>query len=279
MKSRNSGAHDLIDVLRMVPGLHFGVDVEGVVGIGVRGNWGHEGKVLLMYDGHEMNEQLFSTLQFGEHYPIDQIRKIEIIRGPGSSVYGGNAEYAVINIITNNNPDYEGISAVASYGQMSKTFASRSISLSGGHHFGKLAMNIGAYAGEGNRSDRIFSDYEGTQYDMTNQSYLKDVVFNFSTAFKGLSFRFLGDYYLNETRDGYDLVLLQSEPVRFNSTFFDLKYDWKVTKKITITPQLKYKQQTPWLLTILFRLMMLSILKKAGGPLPMSRCTMMSEIT
>src|SRR4051812_788420 len=35
---RNSGAHDLMEVLSMVPGLYFGVDVEGVVGIGVRGN-------------------------------------------------------------------------------------------------------------------------------------------------------------------------------------------------------------------------------------------------
>src|ERR1700752_1841087 len=45
---RNSGARDLMDVLRMVPGIEFGVDVEGVVGIGVRGNWAHEGKMLLL---------------------------------------------------------------------------------------------------------------------------------------------------------------------------------------------------------------------------------------
>src|SRR6187402_166587 len=52
---RNSGAHDLMELLRTVPGFYFGVDVESVVGIGVRGNWGHEGKVLLMFDGQEMN--------------------------------------------------------------------------------------------------------------------------------------------------------------------------------------------------------------------------------
>src|ERR1051325_5355449 len=43
----NSGARDLIDVLRLVPGFDFGVDVNGVVGLGIRGNWAHEGKVLL----------------------------------------------------------------------------------------------------------------------------------------------------------------------------------------------------------------------------------------
>jgi outer membrane cobalamin receptor len=243
---RNSGAHDLMEVLSMVPGLHFGVDVEGVVGIGVRGNWGHEGKVLLLYDGQEMNEQLYSTVQFGEHYPIDQIKKIEIIRGPGSGMYGGNAEYAVINIITNNNPEYEGLSVAATYGQMQRTLASRSISLNGGKHFGNLAVNVGAYAGEGNRSDRIFTDYSGNSFDMASESRLRNCLLNFSTNYKGLSFRFLGDYYMNENRSGYDHILIQTEPLKFNSSFWDLHYNWKISNKFSIVPQLKYKEQTPW---------------------------------
>ncbi|MGZ4060958.1 MAG: TonB-dependent receptor plug domain-containing protein, partial [Bacteroidia bacterium] len=71
---KNSGARDLMDILNMVPGIDFGVDVEGVVGIGMRGNWAHEGKVLLLLDGQEMNEGLFGTTQFGNHIPVDQIK-------------------------------------------------------------------------------------------------------------------------------------------------------------------------------------------------------------
>ena len=70
-----SGARDLIDVLRLVPGIDFGVDVLGVTGIGMRGNWAHEGKVLVLIDGQEMNEILFGSTEFGNHYPIDQIKK------------------------------------------------------------------------------------------------------------------------------------------------------------------------------------------------------------
>jgi len=55
---RASGARDLVDVLRLVPGIDFGTDVEGTVGIAVRGNWAHEGKALLLFDGQEMNETL-----------------------------------------------------------------------------------------------------------------------------------------------------------------------------------------------------------------------------
>src|SRR5881628_3388115 len=51
----DSGARDLEDVLQLVPGFSLGVDVEGVTDVGVRGNWGHEGKVLLLIDGQQMN--------------------------------------------------------------------------------------------------------------------------------------------------------------------------------------------------------------------------------
>ncbi len=95
-----SGARTLADVLMTVPGFGFGVDVGQVVGVGFRGNWGHEGKVLLRIDGLELNETLYSTLQFGNHFPVDEIERVEIIRGPGSVIYGGYAELAVINVVS-----------------------------------------------------------------------------------------------------------------------------------------------------------------------------------
>lgn len=119
---RKSGATDLIELLQKVPGFNFGVDVEGVVGIGVRGNWAHEGKVLMLLDGHELNEDLFSALEMGAHYSLDLIKQIEVIRGPGSASYGGNAEYAVINIISKHAPGGDGIMINSAYSQMSRQY-------------------------------------------------------------------------------------------------------------------------------------------------------------
>jgi outer membrane receptor for ferrienterochelin and colicin len=65
----DSGARDLEDILLMVPGFSLGVDVEGITDVGVRGNWGHEGKVLLLVDGQEFNELLYSTLSLGNESP------------------------------------------------------------------------------------------------------------------------------------------------------------------------------------------------------------------
>src|SRR4051794_40252320 len=53
---RDAGARDLMDALLLVPGFQFGVDVQGAVGLGVRGSWAHEGKALLLWDGHAMVE-------------------------------------------------------------------------------------------------------------------------------------------------------------------------------------------------------------------------------
>ena len=65
-----TGAKDLMDIFRMIPGMEFNVDVEGVVALSFRGMWANEGNVLLQIDGQEMNETAYASLQFGNHYPI-----------------------------------------------------------------------------------------------------------------------------------------------------------------------------------------------------------------
>jgi len=129
---RAAGARDLMDALRLVPGFSFGVDVQGVAGLGVRGFWAHEGKVALFIDGVEMNENLYATLQLGNHYPVELIEKIEIIRGPGSAVYGGTAELAVIQVTTRSGAELAGWEAAASWGQGGDGWMRRKGSLAAG---------------------------------------------------------------------------------------------------------------------------------------------------
>ncbi len=65
----------------------------------------------MMIDGQEINENLYGSVVFGGHYDVSQIQRIEIIRGPGSSIYGGCAELGVIHIITKSATDYHGANA------------------------------------------------------------------------------------------------------------------------------------------------------------------------
>src|ERR1035437_812078 len=190
---RNSGARDLIDVLRLVPGIDFGVDVEGVVGIGTRGLWAHEGKMLVLLDGQEMNDLLFGTNQFGNHFPVDQIKKIEVVRGPGSATYGGFGEYGVINIITKSAGDIQGISLTGSAGQMQSAMGRRNFNLSAGKVKKDFEFSLGAFIGSANRSDQDYTDIHGKSYNMAGNSNLDPTLINIGMSYKGFSLRGIMD--------------------------------------------------------------------------------------
>ena len=242
-----SGARDLIDVLRLVPGIDFGVDIEGVIGIGMRGNWANEGKVLVLLDGQEMNEIISAGNMFGNHYPIEQIKKIEVIRGPGSAIYGGYAEYGVVNIITNQAEDINGVCVSGTYGQMEKDYGRRNLNLSVGKKIKDFSFSLSGLVGQGQRSDQTYTDYSDSSYSMKGNSNLNPNYVNLALGYKGLSFRAIGDFYQTTQRDGYGSVINQGAVNEsFNSIFSELKYVFKVNDKFTITPKINYKNQTPW---------------------------------
>ncbi len=104
---RRSGARDLRDALRLVPGFEPGVRVFGYPEFGLRGViTDNSEKVLILLDGLPVNEYLegSGTIVFGD-FPLDNIERIEIIRGPGSALYGTNAFVGVISLISRQAPD------------------------------------------------------------------------------------------------------------------------------------------------------------------------------
>ena len=88
------------DVLRLVPGFQIGYDSQGSSGLMARSFWTYEGKNLIMWDNLDITELLYGTTTLGDRFPVDQIKRIEIIRGPSSSLYGANAVVGVIAITT-----------------------------------------------------------------------------------------------------------------------------------------------------------------------------------
>ncbi len=100
--------------------LSLGMTVEGSVQsmeIGARGvlfNRDFGNHVLLLLDGHVLNEQWGGTAYFerGTGVPIEIIDHVEVILGPGSVLYGSNAMLGVINIVTRRARDWNGVHAV-----------------------------------------------------------------------------------------------------------------------------------------------------------------------
>ncbi|KAF0125190.1 MAG: TonB-dependent receptor plug [Elusimicrobia bacterium] len=91
-----AGARNLVDLPRRIPDFEFVSDVQGNIGLSVRGNSAIEGKVRVLWDGQTYNEALYGTVQF-DRFPVDQIERIEIIKGPGSVIYGGLGEMAILS--------------------------------------------------------------------------------------------------------------------------------------------------------------------------------------
>ncbi len=242
-----AGARDLIDVLRLVPGMHFGLDQNGYVSLGIRGNWANEGKILLMIDGLEMNELYAANISFGNHYPVDLIERIEVIKGPGSAVYGGFAEFGVINIITKSTESHNGIYWGVHRAANFKAVSKKTFSLYFGKKWDKKSFSISTYGGKGYRSDRdhfAFHDNATSMDDFGDYCSLKEDS-NIDPGFINLTFtngnfsvRSIFDLYkvTNVSTINDDCKHLYSQSIRTNYT--ELKYVYKPLPKLVITPRM-----------------------------------------
>src|SRR5260370_34317305 len=106
------GYRTLAELLKSVPGFYISYDGQDAF-IGVRGisrPSDYNPLVLVLIDGHRVNENVYDATSVNCEFPIhiDLIDRVEIIRGPGSSLYGTDAFFAVINIFPKRGRDFQG---------------------------------------------------------------------------------------------------------------------------------------------------------------------------
>lgn len=99
---RRAGISSVPEALRMAPGLHVAQINTNEWAVSARGLNGRFSRYLLvLIDGRSIYSSMFSGVNWDEHNLImNDIERIEVIRGPGASVWGANAVNGVINIIT-----------------------------------------------------------------------------------------------------------------------------------------------------------------------------------
>ena len=97
-----SGATNIPDLLRLVPGVEVAQISSDKWAIGIRGFEGYLSKsVLVLIDGRSVYTPLFAGVYWEmQDTLIEDIDRIEVIRGPGATIWGANAVNGVINIIT-----------------------------------------------------------------------------------------------------------------------------------------------------------------------------------
>lgn len=108
---RRSGATTIPDALRMVPGLNVNSVNSSQWAVSARGfNQVFSNKLLVLMDGRSVYTPLFSGV-YWDSLPttLEDIDRIEVIRGPGATIWGANAVNGVINIVTRDARDTQGV--------------------------------------------------------------------------------------------------------------------------------------------------------------------------
>ena len=148
------GYRTLAEILRSIRGLHVSND-RNYSYLGVRGflrPGDYNTRVLVLIDGHRMNDNIYDASDFGRENMIDVglIDRVEVIRGPSSSIYGSSAFFGVINILTKRGQQIGGAEVSAEAG----SFDSYKGSFSFGEKFRndvELLFSGSYYSSEGPR--------------------------------------------------------------------------------------------------------------------------------
>jgi iron complex outermembrane receptor protein len=168
---RRSGATNIPDLLRMAPGLDVAQINPSTWAISARGfNGQYSDKLLVLIDGRTVYTPTFSgVLWNAQDAPLDSIERIEVIRGPGATVWGANAVNGVINIITRSARDTQGGMVTADGGTLEH--------IGGMVRYGGPIGNRGAY--------RVFTDgFEMGHFLTPEHQSGKDDWYRFHGGFK-----------------------------------------------------------------------------------------------
>jgi iron complex outermembrane receptor protein len=121
---RRSGATTLPDALRFVPGLHVGEQSSSTWAVSARGFSSiNSEKLLVLSDTRSIYTPLFSGVTWNvQDYLLDDIERVEVIRGPGAALWGSNAVNGVINITTRSARDTHGTRLEAGAGTFDRAW-------------------------------------------------------------------------------------------------------------------------------------------------------------
>lgn len=243
------GYRDLAEILESVRGFYIAYDRDysfvGVRGFGHLGDW--NSRVLLLVDGHRINDNVLGQAMLGSEFlvDIDMIDRIEIIRGPSSSLYGANAFFAVINVITRKPNQSRGIElsfapgSFASYeGRatysgplknadvlLSDTFYNSSGPTLFFPEFDTPGTNFGVTRN---------TDYESTQHALATLAYRGFTLQGlYSTRDKGVPTAYFGGAFNDPRTQNYD-----------DHAYLDVSYEHSINENWNLRLRTSYDQAT-----------------------------------
>lgn len=239
---RDYGFRTVSDALRSLPGIYIWDSLEGRDLAAIRGTISADNnKVLLLIDGMPFYDGVYNHAFLDEYLPISHIAQIEIIKGPGSVIYGSNAFSGVISIRTFTASELDGMRARWTVSSPFRT--DLTVSAGGRDRLGDLDVKLAVYA-------RLF-DTLGDGLDITPRGR-GDATGSDPKRSLNLGGQLeVGDLRVHLLHTDYRHVFLPSEVTNpteaagkdldqfglwYHNTGIDLRYDLHLTRDAVLTP-------------------------------------------
>jgi len=236
------GVLNLYEALDTVPGIEVSMGTAGAKQINMRGNKSLiRDKIKLMINGVSVNSELSDTSSFYLDMPIELIKRIEIIRGPASALYGSFAHIGVINVITKSST-YKGNMIFSNIS--SKNF--KNIGFTQSAHMGKFKLSLDGFF-LGNKNSRSYGPYSLISSSKSLTSYE-----NFTNKSLGINIKYAQDLSLQarwlklRTQNffGYGVWPINKNPKELQTTSFinELRYNPTLSQRTSLDIKAGYKQ-------------------------------------
>ena len=253
---KNLGYRTFVEILRIVPGFEIlknSTYTYGAVFPAIRGLDGIN-KVRLMLNGHLVNDpRTGGAFYLFDDFPVENIKRIEIVRGPGSAVYGENAFLAVINIITFDAKDIDGVKVSGGYG----SFDTEEENIVFGKTYGKVDISGMVRYRHTDGFDGIVESDSVTQIDNALsplgfppasqapgrvEDWRQEYDLNLKVIYKDFYFEGL---YINKNQGLFtspQLALTDESDLEQNYVFGEAGYKKTFEEKFTFRPRIYYDQ-------------------------------------
>jgi len=244
---KRSGAVDLPDLFRRVPGVDVVNVYGGTYGVSARGfNERFVSRMLVMIDGRSVYTTFFGGVFWeNEQVFLEDIERIEIIRGPGGTLWGANAVNGVINIITRDPEEDQCFMVTGKFG--SKNFRENvtrysdslsekfSFSLTGGYREDEGARGVNDYR-------RVPKATGRAKYKLSDDSALHFLA-GFNESEVGLELSLLNPRTDANIRNNYQMLRLEhqfSETSQFHFQIYRDSYEIHSSDKTIDVNEKKY---------------------------------------
>ncbi len=226
------GARTLLEVLERMPSLYMiGSHLYRDNVIGIRGDvlTHFNSHVLILVNGRPVRESVFGGVDnaFLRSFPVEAVERIEVIRGPGSVLYGSNAFSGVVNILTRSG-DAPGADAIFRYG----TFNTFQAGGSGRYALGDAHVQAGLSYSHDDGWPYEAVDSTGVAGSMTAKSRSFGAQLN--ADYKGLTLA-AAFGVLRQSMMGKTVTVWPEQPYASNRGYFDLGYSRELTKRLTLS--------------------------------------------